>query len=291
MMERLRPVMIAGTGSDVGKSMITMALCRILKQDGYQPAPFKAQNMAPYYYTAPNGDRISVAQALQAIAAGVTPEALLNPVLMMPSSATNAKIYCLGHEYGEQHARDYFRESNGRRELQGHAWKAYDQLKERYNPIVLEGAGSVTELNLLDTDFVNMPMAEYADAAVILVADIERGGVFASIYGSVMLQRPEHRRLIKGVIINKFRGDLSIFSSAIEMIEEQSQIPVLGVLPYLDQVELPSEDTLSDTCVHKADYTDADMQGFDDTFDLLADHLRSHIDMSLLYQILRHEDK
>lgn len=282
--------MIAGTGSDVGKSMIAAAICRILKQDGHHPAPFKAQNMAPYYYTAPNGDRISIAQAIQAKAAGVTPEALLNPVLMMPSSVTDAKIYCLGKEYGEQHARDYFRQSEGRRELQAHAWKAYDQLALRYNPIVLEGAGSVSELNLLDTDFVNMPMAEYADAAVILVADIERGGVFASVYGSVMLQKPEHRRLIKGIIINKFRGDLSIFAPAVEMIESLTGVPVLAVLPYMDGELLPSEDTLSDKGEHKVAYDQNDLDRFESTFDLLANHLRSHINMELLYKILNRDD-
>lgn len=288
-MERLRPIMIAGTGSDVGKSMIVAALCRLLREDGFHPAPFKAQNMAPYYYTAPNGDRISVAQALQAVAARVEPEALLNPVLMMPSSVTNAHIYCLGKEVGEQHARDYFRQSEGRRELQSHAWAAFDQLENRYNPIVLEGAGSVSELNLLDTDFVNMPMAEHADAAVILVADIERGGVFASVYGSVMLQRPEHRKLIKGILINKFRGDLSIFAPATKMIEELCGVPVLGVIPYLEDVELPSEDTLSDKSAHKSDYTDEDIEKLEDTFDQLASHLRKHIDLELLYKVLRYE--
>ncbi|MDY3120151.1 cobyric acid synthase [Porphyromonas somerae] len=288
-MEKMRPIMIAGTGSDVGKSMIVAALCRLLREDGFRPAPFKAQNMAPYYYTAPNGDRISVAQALQAVAAGVEPEALLNPVLMMPSSVTSAHIYCLGKEVGEQHARDYFRQSEGRKELQSHAWEAFDQLKTRYNPIVLEGAGSVSELNLLDTDFVNMPMAEHADAAVILVADIERGGVFASVYGSVMLQRPEHRKLIKGVLINKFRGDLSIFAPATKMIEELCGVPVLGVVPYMEGVELPSEDTLSDKSAHKSDYTDKDIEKLEDTFDQLASHLRSHIDVELLYKILRYE--
>ena len=154
---------------------------------------------------------------------------------------------------------------------------------------MLEGAGSVSELNLLDTDFVNMPMAEHADAAVILVADIERGGVFASVYGSVMLQRPEHRKLIKGVLINKFQGDLSIFAPATKMIEKLCGVPVLGVVPYMEGVELPSEDTLSDKSAHKSDYTDEDIEKLQDTFDQLASHLRSHIDVELLYKILRYE--
>lgn len=289
-MKKLRPLMIAGTGSDVGKSLVVAALCRLLKQDGYNPAPFKAQNMAPYYYTAPNGDRISIAQAIQAKAAGVTPQALLNPVLMMPSSVVESKIYCLGKEHGSHQAREYFRQSEGRAELKQAAWGAYDQLAEQYNPIVLEGAGSITELNLLDTDFVNMPMAAHANAAVVLVADVERGGVFASLYGSVMLQKPQHKQLIKGLIINKFRGDRSIFEPAIEMITQLTGVPVLGVLPYMEGELLPSEDTLSDKGKSKVSYTDADLEGYDTTFDRMADHLRQHLDTTKLYQILSQDE-
>lgn len=289
-MKKLLPLMIAGTGSDVGKSHIVAALCRLFKQDGYQPAPFKAQNMAPYYYTGPNGDRISIAQAIQAKAAKVHPQAMFNPVLMMPSSVVESKIYCLGKEFGSHKAREYFRQSEGRKELKRSAWGAYDQLVEQYNPIVLEGAGSVSELNLLETDFVNMPMAEHADAAVVLVADIERGGVFASIYGSVMLQKPEHRKLIKGVIINKFRGDRSIFEPAIRMIESLTDIPVLGVLPYMEGELLPSEDTLSDHGVSKVSYTDADLEGYEEIFDKMAEHIRAHVNIDKLYEILSNDE-
>lgn len=289
-MNNLRPLMIAGTGSDVGKSLVVAAFCRLFKQDGYHPAPFKAQNMAPYYYTAPNGDRISIAQAIQSKAAGVEPHALLNPVLMMPSSMVESKIYCLGKEFGNHQAREYFRQSEGRGILKQSAWGAYDQLVEQYNPIVLEGAGSVSELNLLETDFVNMPMAEHANAAVVLVADIERGGVFASIYGSVMLQKPEHRKLIKGIIINKFRGDRTIFEPAIQMIEELTNVPVLGVLPYMEGELLPSEDTLSDHGKSKVSYTNADLEGYETTFDKMADHLRQHLDVEKLYKILSDDE-
>lgn len=278
--------MVAGTGSDVGKSLITASLCRIFRQDGYNPAPFKAQNMAPYYYTAENGDRISIAQAIQARAARIEPTASLNPVLMMPASVTESKIFCMGEDIGNQHSREYFRQSEGRQKLKSAAWKAYDQLAEQYNPIVLEGAGSVTELNLLETDFVNMPMAEHANAAVFLVADIERGGVFASLYGSVMLQKPEHRKLIKGLIINKFRGDMTLFLPAIEMIEQLTHVPVLGVLPYLQDVDLPSEDSLSADQQTKVSYIHSDLEGYDETFDHMADHLRKHLDMSKIYEIL-----
>lgn len=289
-MKQLRPLMVAGTGSDVGKSLIVAALCRVFRQDGYNPAPYKAQNMAPYYYTAPNGDRISIAQAIQAKAAGIEPSALLNPVLMMPSSVTDSKIFCLGKEIGTQHAREYFRQTEGRELLKKSAWQAYDQLSEAHNPIVIEGAGSITELNLIDTDFVNMPMAEYAGAAVFLVADIERGGVFASLYGSLMLQKPEHRKLIKGLIINKFRGDMTLFTPAISMIEELTQCPVVGVLPYLEGIDIPSEDSLSANQGSKVSYLDQDLEGFEETFDLMADHLRQHLDMNKIYEILSSDE-
>ncbi len=284
-MKSLKPIMIAGTGSDVGKSMIVAAICRMLLQDGYHPAPFKAQNMAPYYFTTEKGDRLSIAQAIQAKASGIAPSALLNPVLMMPSSAIESKIYCLGQEYGTQKAREYFRMTEGREELKRKAWNAYDQLKTQFNPIVLEGAGSVSELNLLETDFVNMPMAAYAGANVFLVADIERGGVFANLYGSVMLQKPEYKQLIKGLIINKFRGDIELFLPAIKKIEELTGVPVIGVIPYLDGHRLPSEDTLSDYECHKADYYAEDLQGYETALDVMAAHVRSHIDMNKFYEI------
>lgn len=289
-MSKLRSIMLAGTGSDVGKSLVTTAISRILLQDGYHPAPFKAQNMAPYYFTTPKGEMISIAQAIQAKAAGLAPNALMNPVLMMPSSVTNSKVICLGEDCGNKHAREYFRESEGKEKLRKAAWGAYDQLRQIYNPIVLEGAGSVSELNLLDTDFVNMPMAEYADAAVILIADIERGGVFASVYGSIMLQKPEHKRLIKGIIINKFRGDIELFNPARKMIEELCGVPVLGVIPYLDQVDFPSEDTLSDKGAIKVSYTTDDLQGYEHAFDQVADHFRKHLDLNKLYSILSQND-
>lgn len=281
--------MLAGTGSDVGKSLVTTAICRILLQDGYQPAPFKAQNMAPYYFTTPEGEMISIAQAIQAAAAGLAPTALMNPVLMMPSSVTDSKVICLGKDLGQHHARDYFRQSEGKEKLKRAAWGAYDQLSAMYNPIVLEGAGSVTELNLLDTDFVNMPMAEHAQAAVILIADIERGGVFASVYGSVMLQKPEHRKLIKGIIINKFRGDIELFNPARQMIEELCGVPVLGVIPYLDHVDLPSEDSLSDRKPSQVSYNPEDLERYSESFDQIADHFRAHIDLPQLYSILQND--
>lgn len=240
----MRPLMFVGTGSDVGKSIITTGLCRILRQDGYRPAPFKAQNMALNSYATPEGLEIGRAQAVQAEAAGIPPHTDMNPVLLKPSGQLRSQVVLHGRAIGDKDAYEYFK-TIGRGELRREVQRAYDRLSARYYPIVLEGAGSITELNLRSTDLVNMSMAEYAGACVILVADIDRGGVFASVYGSVMLQEPEHRRLIKGIIINKFRGDLRLFAEGRRMIEELCGIPVLGVLPYYTDIHIEEEDSLA----------------------------------------------
>ena len=235
--------MLAGTGSDVGKSVITAALCRIFKQDGYQPAPFKAQNMALNSYATPEGLEIGRAQAVQAEAAGVPCHTDMNPLLLKPSSDLTSQVVLNGRPIGNRNAFEYFRKE-GREELRKEVNAAFDRLAARYNPIVMEGAGSISEINLRDTDLVNMPMARHADADVILVADIDRGGVFASVYGSVMLQTPEDRKRIKGVIINKFRGDIRLFESGVKMMEELCGIPVLGVVPYYKDIHIEEEDSV-----------------------------------------------
>lgn len=235
--------MLAGTGSDVGKSVLAAALCRILKQDGYMPAPFKAQNMALNSYATPEGLEIGRAQAVQAEAAGIPCHTDMNPLLLKPSSDHTSQVVLNGRPIGDRHAYDYFRK-DGREELRTAVHQAYDRLASRYNPIVMEGAGSISEINLRDTDLVNMPMARYADADVFLVADIDRGGVFASAYGSVMLQTPEDRQRIKGIIINKFRGDLRLFADGVKMMEDICGVPVLGVVPYFSDIHIEDEDSV-----------------------------------------------
>jgi adenosylcobyric acid synthase len=236
--------MLAGTGSDVGKSIVTAALCRIFKQDGYSPAPFKAQNMALNSYATPDGFEIGRAQAVQAEAAGIPCSTDMNPILLKPSSDHTSQVVLNGKPIGNRNAYDYFRKE-GREELRQEVHAAFDRLAARHNPIVMEGAGSIAEINLRDTDLVNMPMARYANADVILVADIDRGGVFASAYGSIMLQQPEDRKRIKGIIINKFRGDIRLFDSGRKMIEDICGVPVLGVLPYFKDVHIEEEDSVS----------------------------------------------
>ena len=235
--------MFVGTGSDVGKSVITAAFCRILKQDGYSPAPFKAQNMALNSYATPEGLEIGRAQAVQAEAAGVPCHTDMNPLLLKPTTDTVCQVVLHGKSIGNLEAVDYFT-SNNKTELRKEVCAAFDRLATRYNPIVLEGAGSISEINLRDLDLVNMPMAAHAKANVILVTDIDRGGVFASVYGSMMLLTDDERKLVKGIIINKFRGDIRLFESGIKMMEELCKVPVLGVIPYFKDIHIEEEDSV-----------------------------------------------
>lgn len=236
--------MFAGTGSDVGKSIIAAAFCRIFKQDGYCPAPFKAQNMALNSYATPEGLEIGRAQAVQAEAAGVPCHTDMNPLLLKPQSDHTSQVVLNGKPIGNRPAYDYFRKE-GREELRKEVYAAFDRLSARYNPVVMEGAGSLAEINLRETDLVNMPMAIHAGADVILVGDIDRGGVFASVYGSLMLLTPEERKHVKGILINKFRGDIRLFEPGIKMLEELCGIPVLGVVPYYKDIHIEEEDSVS----------------------------------------------
>ena len=249
-MKRLHPIMLAGTGSDVGKSVIAAALCRIFRQDGYSPAPFKAQNMALNSYATPEGLEIGRAQAVQAEAAGIPCHTDMNPLLLKPSSDHTSQVVLNGKPIGNKDAYDYWRgmgqETGGKRiDFQQEVCAAFDRLAIKYNPIVMEGAGSIAEINLKDRDLVNMSMARHANADVILVGDIDRGGVFASVYGSIMLQTPEERKLIKGIIINKFRGDMRLFDKGRKIMEDICGIPVLGVIPYYKDIYIDEEDSVS----------------------------------------------
>ena len=251
-MKTLHPIMFAGTGSDVGKSIVAAAFCRIFKQDGYNPAPFKAQNMALNSYATPDGLEIGRAQAVQAEAAGIPCHTDMNPLLLKPNSDHTSQVVLHGKPIGNKDAYDYWRKRSERLEVRSeridfraevHA--AFDRLASRYNPIVMEGAGSIAEINLKDRDLVNMSMAQHAKAVVILVGDIDRGGVFASVYGSIMLQSPEDRKRIKGIIINKFRGDMRLFDEGRRMLEEICGIPVLGVIPYYKDIYIDEEDSVA----------------------------------------------
>lgn len=245
----LHPLMLAGTGSDVGKSVVAAAFCRIFRQDGYRPAPFKAQNMALNSYATPEGREIGRAQAVQAEAAGLPCHTDMNPLLLKPCTDRTCQVVLHGRPAGNRTARELFGADRG--ELKREVCAAYDRLAGRYNPIVLEGAGSVSEINLRDKDIVNLPMALHAGADVLLVADIDRGGVFASVYGSVLLLRPEERRLVKGILINKFRGDLELFREGAKMMEDLCGTPVLGIIPYFHDIHIEEEDSVTLSAKHR----------------------------------------
>jgi adenosylcobyric acid synthase len=236
--------MLVGTGSDVGKSWITTGICRWLKQHDYQPAPFKAQNMSLNSFSTPDNLEIGRAQAVQAEACGIPPTVAMNPILLKPSAINTSQIVLLGKPIGDQTAKEYFLGDN-KKHLFEAAKKAFYELAARHNPIVMEGAGSISELNLKHRDIVNMRMAEAANACVYLVADIDRGGVFGSVYGTIELLEDWERKLVKGIIINKFRGDASLFADGKGMLEELTGIPVLGVLPYAKDIIIEEEDSVA----------------------------------------------
>lgn len=237
-----KTIMIQGTMSNAGKSLIAAGLCRIFKQDGYRVAPFKSQNMALNSYITGEGLEMGRAQVVQAEAAGVEPEAAMNPILLKPTNDTGSQVIVNGISIGNMPAREYFAY---KKTLIPEILKAFEKLSKEYDIIVIEGAGSPAEINLKQDDIVNMGMAKMAQAPVLLVGDIDRGGVFAQLYGTVMLLEPEERAFIRGMIVNKFRGDKTILDPGLAMIEERLGIPVAGVVPYME-VDLEDEDSLSD---------------------------------------------
>ncbi|MBN2796796.1 MAG: cobyric acid synthase [Clostridia bacterium] len=234
--------MIQGTASSVGKSILTAAFCRIFKQDGYDVAPFKSQNMALNSFITEEGLEMGRAQVVQAEAAKVVPNVLMNPILLKPSTDQKAQVIFMGKVHKNMSAREYH---EFKPTLKHMIKEAYDQLSNQYDIVVLEGAGSPAEINLRENDVVNMGMAEISDSPVLLVGDIDRGGVFASIYGTIMLMTEEEKKRIKGVIINKFRGDVTILQPGLDMIEELTGVPVLGVVPY-SHFRIEDEDSLSE---------------------------------------------
>ena len=240
-----KKIMIQGTMSNSGKSFVAAALCRIFKQDGYSVAPFKSQNMALNSYITKDGLEIGRAQAMQAEAAGIAPTVDMNPILLKPTSQMGSQVIVNGEVFGNLRAMDYYRRKT---EFIPAVREAFERLESQFDAIVLEGAGSPAEINLRDNDIVNMGMAKIANAPVLLVGDIDRGGVFASLYGTVSLLEPEERARIKGLVINKFRGDVKILEPGLRMIEERLHIPVVGVIP-MEQIDLDDEDSLSDRLV------------------------------------------
>ena len=235
-------IMIQGTMSNSGKSFLAAALCRIFRQDGYKAAPFKSQNMALNSFITREGLEMGRAQVMQAEAAGIEPSVDMNPILLKPTSHTGSQVIVGGEIRGQMSAADYFKY---KKKLIPDIMAAYERLADKHDIIVVEGAGSPAEINLKENDIVNMGLADMLDAPVLLAGDIDRGGVFASLYGTVKLLDPAEQKRIKGLVINKFRGDVDILKPGLHMIEELTHIPVVGVVPMLS-VDLDDEDSLSD---------------------------------------------
>ena len=239
---RGKVIMLQGTGSSVGKSMLCAALCRIFREDGLKVAPFKSQNMALNSFATKEGLEMGRAQVVQAQAAGAEPSVDMNPILLKPTSDRKSQVIALGRPIGNMTAMEYHEYKPSLRRM---VKETYDRLEAQNDVVVIEGAGSPAEINLKAGDLVNMWMAEAADAPVLLVSDIDRGGVFASLYGTVMLLEPRERERIKGMIINKFRGDVAILEPGLRMIEEKVGIPVVGVVPWTD-ADIEDEDSVSE---------------------------------------------
>lgn len=240
-MSRAKCIMVQGTMSGAGKSLLCAALCRIFAHDGLRAVPFKSQNMALNSFVTKDGLEMGRAQVVQAQAAGVEPDVRMNPILLKPSSDVGSQVIVNGEVRGQMKASEYFRT---KRQLVPDILKAYNSLAEEADVIVIEGAGSPAEINLKSEDIVNMGLAEMVDAPVLLVGDIDRGGVFAQLYGTVELLEEKERRRIKGLVINKFRGDVEILRPGLAMLEEKTHLPVVGVVPYL-KVDIEDEDSLS----------------------------------------------
>ena len=242
-----RAIMVQGTASSAGKSVICTALCRVFKQDGYRVYPFKSQNMALNSYVTLDGGEMGRAQVTQAEACGLEPHVDMNPILLKPHADTGSQVVILGRVFGNLTAREYYEHKP---RLYRVIEEVYSRVRSRADIVVIEGAGSPAEINLNDRDFVNMGMASFADAPFILVGDIDRGGVFASLAGTMMLVDEDDRARVKGVIINKFRGDFEILKPGLEKLERIIRVPVLGVLPYMD-LRIDDEDSVTEAFTRK----------------------------------------
>ena len=238
-----RPIMFVGTGSDVGKSVVNAGFCRIFKQDGLSPAPFKAQNMSLNSFPTPDGLEIGRAQAVQAEACGIDCRVEMNPVLLKPTGYMDSQIILNGKPWANKSSKAYFNETD-RDFLFNEVMNAFSRLEKEFNPVVVEGAGSISEVNLWKKDITNMRVAVEKDAATYLIADIDKGGVFGSVYGTMLLLPEQERKQVKGIIINKFRGDISLFEDGAKKLEELCGVPVVGIIPHFRDIYIDDEDSV-----------------------------------------------
>ena len=283
-----KAIMIQGTMSSAGKSLLCTGLCRIFKQDGYRVAPFKSQNMTSNAFITTEGLEMGRAQAIQAEACGVIPNVNMNPILLKPLTNSGSQVIVNGKNIGTRSAKDYFALKPA---LLSDIEKAYTNLAAEYDLIVIEGAGSPAEINLRANDIVNMGIAKLTKAPVLLVGDIDRGGVFAQLYGTIALLPPEEQAIIKATIINKFRGDIDLLAPGLIMLEDLTNKPVAGVIPYLS-IDIEEEDSLLVTPKQANIYSEKKAAIIDEEaykegqYNYLAENLRQNLNMDFIYRLI-----
>ena len=273
--------MIQGTTSGAGKSTVVIGLCRLFSERGYKVAPFKAQNMSSNFFTTLGGSKMALVQAIQAVAARKEPDPRMNPILLKPLGEYRSMVFLNGRFYSEMYAREYYEKFVFQ---QGFAMvlKALDSLRSENDIIVIEGAGSPSEINIAKYDIANMLLAQEVVAPVIIVADIERGGCFASIVGTAQLLKPVHRALVKGFLINKFRGDVTLLAPAIKEVQKMTRKRILGIIPRIE-FNLPEEDSLVGSVVGKAEVP---RESWNWQIDLIAKAIKENIDMTRMSKVV-----
>jgi len=273
-------IMVQGTSSGAGKSTIAIGLCRLLSDKGYKVAPFKAQNMSSNFFATSGGAKMAQVQAIQAVAARKEPDPKMNPILLKPIGEYRSMVFLNGRFYSEMHAREYYEKFVLQRGFVT-ALKALDTLRNENDIIVIEGAGSPSEINIAKYDIANMLLAKKVGAPVIIVADIERGGCFASIVGTMQLLKPAHRSLVKGFLINKFRGDITLLAPAVKEVQKITKKRILGIIPKID-FSLPEEDSLVGGIAKKADIP---QESWNWQIDLVAKAIKESIDIEKLMEV------
>jgi len=273
--------MIQGTSSGAGKSTIAVGLCRLFSDRGYKVAPFKAQNMSSNFFTTLAGSKMALVQAIQAVAARKEPDSRMNPILLKPLGEYRSMVFLNGRFYSEMYAREYYEKFVIQQGLTM-VLRALDSLRSENDIIVIEGAGSPSEINIAKYDIANMLLAQEVAAPVIIVADIERGGCFASIVGTAQLLKPLHRALVKGFLINKFRGDITLLAPAIKEVQKMTKKRILGIIPKIE-FNLPEEDSLVGSVVGKAEIP---REAWDWQIDLIAKAMKENIDMTRMSKVV-----
>ena len=281
MARKAKLIMVQGTSSGAGKSTIAIGLCRLLSDKGYKVAPFKSQNMSSNFFATSGGAKMAQVQAIQAVAARKEPDPKMNPILLKPIGEYRSMVFLNGRFYSEMHAKEYYEKFVLQQGFVS-ALKALDTLRNENDIIVIEGAGSPSEINIAKYDIANMLLAKKVGAPVIIVADIERGGCFASIVGTMQLLKPAHRSLVKGFLINKFRGDITFLAPAVKEVQKITKKRILGIIPKIE-FSLPEEDSLVGGIAKKADIP---QESWNWHIDLVAKAIKESIDIEKLMEVV-----